>query len=168
MRACGGVWVAQASGDADREMSDAAGRIGLAQLVVDRVIAVARDAAGGIGTCRGSRSGSVRSASPVIVRVRPRGRRTRREQRNQQTQDDYERLHDVPPHCDLAGVLADFALGGGFMPGASVASGRANPILVAPDALAEAKASAGTAASSAQLESCRTWRSRARSLRYTA
>jgi len=29
MRACGGVWVAQASGDADRDMSDAAGRIGL-------------------------------------------------------------------------------------------------------------------------------------------
>jgi len=29
MLACGGVWVAQASGDADREMSDAAGRIGL-------------------------------------------------------------------------------------------------------------------------------------------
>ena len=31
MRACGGVWVAQASGDADREMSDEAGRIGLPQ-----------------------------------------------------------------------------------------------------------------------------------------
>jgi trehalose-6-phosphate synthase len=29
MRACGGVWVAQASGDADRETSDEAGRIGL-------------------------------------------------------------------------------------------------------------------------------------------
>ena len=31
MRACGGVWVAQASGDADRELSDEAGRIGLPQ-----------------------------------------------------------------------------------------------------------------------------------------
>ena len=29
MRACGGVWVAQGSGDADREMTDEAGRIGL-------------------------------------------------------------------------------------------------------------------------------------------
>jgi trehalose-6-phosphate synthase len=31
MRACGGVWVAQASGDADREMSDERGRMGLPQ-----------------------------------------------------------------------------------------------------------------------------------------
>lgn len=31
MRACGGVWVAQASGDADREMADESGRIGLPQ-----------------------------------------------------------------------------------------------------------------------------------------
>src|SRR3970282_669176 len=29
MRACGGVWVAQASGDADRETADEAGRVGL-------------------------------------------------------------------------------------------------------------------------------------------
>ncbi len=29
MRACGGVWVAQGSGDADRETSDPAGRLGL-------------------------------------------------------------------------------------------------------------------------------------------
>ena len=31
MRACGGVWVAQASGDADRETADATGRLGLPQ-----------------------------------------------------------------------------------------------------------------------------------------
>ena len=29
MRACGGVWLAQASGDADRETADEAGRLGL-------------------------------------------------------------------------------------------------------------------------------------------
>src|SRR5260221_2250472 len=100
--------------------------------------------------------------------MRPGGGRARRKYRDEQAcHADDDLLHVASPHLVLAGcALAGLAFfGGGFIPGASVASGRANAIRPAAAALAEAKASAGTAASSCQLDSSSTCRSRARSLR---
>src|SRR5690242_685325 len=109
-----------------------------------------------------SRARGVRRFAAVIIGVRPRERGPC-DKRTEARATDGDVFHRDPAH----GVLAAFALtfGGGGMPGASFASGRANAMRLAALALADTNVSAATAPSSCQFESSSTWRKRARSFK---